>query len=493
MADVAITKSKSITIRGGQIPSNPVIPETPEDPVTLPSTPPHNNLSGLQGGNSTERYHIDKDQWDAVDGSNAPDAGNPFATMADVGGGGMPPIDGSYASEAAMIADQASQTAQYIYFDGTAYWEYLGTTTPSIADYRQISGGGSDPNKVSYNVADGKTASEQLQARNNIGSTSSNYQIVTDDVANIVPILGTSNNLIFTGLTANRNLAGIQGATDGLEVTIYNDSTFNLTIQENSAATSTTNRFDTGSTVTIPPRQYVRVKYNARTGFLGRWVLEALSIAQALYLRKDIADTKTGILTIAAAGGTDAVAVFTNSGGRNHFTMRRSAAGTTFFIAADTSRFSLGINPSSTNIQGLHFGTDGSVHIAYLAGATVAAVPAGYGAMSHGGHYFVNKISVLGVTQRAVTVATAGTINNYALNLDSHLILTAATDLTGAVGEQGRNLLIEARGVNVIIRHESASSTAANRFFLPGAVDLTINSTEIYNFIYTNGRWRKIL
>ena len=38
MADVAITKSKSITIRGGQIPSNPVIPETPTNPVTPPST-----------------------------------------------------------------------------------------------------------------------------------------------------------------------------------------------------------------------------------------------------------------------------------------------------------------------------------------------------------------------------------------------------------------------------------------------------------------------
>jgi hypothetical protein len=38
MADVAITKSKSITIRGGQIPSSPVIPETPTNPVTPPST-----------------------------------------------------------------------------------------------------------------------------------------------------------------------------------------------------------------------------------------------------------------------------------------------------------------------------------------------------------------------------------------------------------------------------------------------------------------------
>jgi len=38
MGDVAITKSKSITIRGGQVPSSPVIPETPSDPVTVPST-----------------------------------------------------------------------------------------------------------------------------------------------------------------------------------------------------------------------------------------------------------------------------------------------------------------------------------------------------------------------------------------------------------------------------------------------------------------------
>jgi hypothetical protein len=38
MADVAITKSKSITIRGGQIPSAPVIPETPGNPVIVPST-----------------------------------------------------------------------------------------------------------------------------------------------------------------------------------------------------------------------------------------------------------------------------------------------------------------------------------------------------------------------------------------------------------------------------------------------------------------------
>jgi hypothetical protein len=97
------------------------------------------------------------------------------------------------------------------------------------------------------------------------------------------------------------------------------------------------------------------------------------------------------------------------------------------------------------------------------------------------------------------TVATAGTINNLSLTDEGVklLILTTATDLTGVVPVStttGRELKIESRvGGGVIIRHESASSTAANRFTLPGAVDLTIANGEVYTFIYTNGRWRRVL
>jgi hypothetical protein len=54
-----------------------------------------------------------------------------------------PPVNGSYADQAAMIAAQGSQIAQYIYFDGTDYWEYLGTTNGDITDYRQIGSGSS--------------------------------------------------------------------------------------------------------------------------------------------------------------------------------------------------------------------------------------------------------------------------------------------------------------------------------------------------------------
>lgn len=65
------------------------------------------------------------------------------------------PIDGSYLSQAAMIAAQSNQTAQYIYFDGEFYWEYLGTTNNNISDYRIF--GGIANNFVSLTFSDLQT------------------------------------------------------------------------------------------------------------------------------------------------------------------------------------------------------------------------------------------------------------------------------------------------------------------------------------------------
>jgi hypothetical protein len=49
-----------------------------------------------------------------------------------------PPVAETYANLAALIADQANQIAGYIYFDGKFYYEYLGTTLGTVADYRRI-------------------------------------------------------------------------------------------------------------------------------------------------------------------------------------------------------------------------------------------------------------------------------------------------------------------------------------------------------------------
>ena len=50
----------------------------------------------------------------------------------------IPSVDESYANTAAMIADQSNQLSGWLYFDGSDYWEYLGTTAGTIADYRLI-------------------------------------------------------------------------------------------------------------------------------------------------------------------------------------------------------------------------------------------------------------------------------------------------------------------------------------------------------------------
>lgn len=57
-----------------------------------------------------------------------------------VGGGSStePPIEESYSSQAIMISSQSIQLPNYIYHDGTSYWEYLGTTNSNINDYRQF-------------------------------------------------------------------------------------------------------------------------------------------------------------------------------------------------------------------------------------------------------------------------------------------------------------------------------------------------------------------
>jgi len=470
MADVAITKSKSITIRGGQIPSNPVIPETPEDPVTIPSTPPHNNLSGLQGGVSGEYYHLTNDEYDAVLGSNSPDAGNPFATMADVGGG-------------------------------------------------------SDLNKVSYNVADGKTESEQLQARNNIGSTSSTPQVIAASGA-INDLAITSNHLVFTGATVV--LSGISQGLDGQEITILNANAVSMSILSQSVLSLANNRII--GDVSVSSFSIVRLKYRTTTN---RWLLENVGINDARYLRKDKSDnTAFGLgVGMTSSIGTNTILARSITSGQNPFFTLQYAGGSSAVVQRNDGRFQIfnltGSARHALEVDG-SIGTGGAATFQGV-GPTISGNRAVF-SVKHTNANNRRTIEILNSSDvRTVemysegnilharstsfnesvrrdelpfnypqTVATGGTINDLSLGNEGIklLILSAATDLTGVLPvttTTGRLLRIESRVAGgVIIRHESASSTAANRFTLPGAVDLTIANGEVYTFIYTNGRWRRV-
>lgn len=350
-----------------------------------------------------------------------------------------------------------------------------------------------DTNKVSYNLSDSKTASERLQARVNIGSTSATPQIITTAGA-INNLVVTSNHLVFTGDSVV--LSGIVSGLDGEEITILNASGTNLELISESALSTVGNRFASG--VIVPNLSILRIKYRTTSN---RWFLENVGINDGRYVRKDVADTKTGNLTLSngciingfldvngsaaaspgvalnrirnAVAGSGIFQFFGTNGGasRQHFA---------FYGSGDVEYLSLGNGWVSSNVPTLR-----AVNAVLLQGNAFLSV------RSVNSNFAIRRDELhLNYSQ---TVATAGTINDLAINADCKLlILTGATDLTGVVFVDNTRLLrIAASGVNVIIRDQSVSSTAANRFAL--GADLTINAGEVYQFIYTDSRWRRVL
>lgn len=95
-----------------------------------------------------------------------------------------PPVDNTYASLAAMIADQASQVSGFIYYDGKSYYHYLGTTTSTVADYRRISPAPTPPVADSY-----ATTSEMIADQ-------------TNQLSGYIYKVGTSEYYEYLGTTA---------------------------------------------------------------------------------------------------------------------------------------------------------------------------------------------------------------------------------------------------------------------------------------------------
>jgi hypothetical protein len=336
-----------------------------------------------------------------------------------------------------------------------------------------------DSNKVSYNVADLKNATERNQARVNIGSTSATPQVIATAGA-INDLAITSNNLVFTG--ASVVLSGIVAGLDGEEITITNTNATALSILNLSTLSSANNRIV--GTISAPQFSVVRLKYRTTTN---RWFVENVIAFDSRYLRKDIIDTKLGTLTIDSLSDNPGDRILILRGLSNQF-FDITSTGRSSYIATITSDgqeiFSM-TNLSAGSGNYMRFINGGVTRILLRTSGRIFHTRSGLSDES------VRRDELyLNYSQ---TVATAGTINDLAINADCKLlILTGATDLTGVVFVDNTRLLrIEARGVSPIIRDQSASSIAANRFAL--GADLTINDGEVYQFIYTNTRWRRVL
>jgi hypothetical protein len=342
----------------------------------------------------------------------------------------------------------------------------------TVAD---LGGAGRDDDAVHYDASDSKNATERNQARVNIGSTSATPQVIATAGA-IDDLTITSNSLVFTG--ASVVLSGIVAGLDGEEITILNTNAASLSILNQSTLSTANNRII--GAVLVPQFSIVRLKYRTTTN---RWTLENVGINDARYYRKDQVETSSfPVQWTLGSGGS--ITIRQNQGNPTAITIDKiNATSSTDIIRV---RRNVDISPTECFVidsQGQATFEKGPVSL------TRSIVSQGLGSTQ-----LIRRDEL--PYEVSQTIATAGTINNLAINSDTCiLVLTGADDLTGVVPAlitgRARKLLIEARGASRIIRDQSASSTDANRFSL--GADLTINDGEVYQFIYTNSRWRRVL
>jgi hypothetical protein len=325
-----------------------------------------------------------------------------------------------------------------------------------------VDGGGADPNAVHYNAADGKNATEKQQARDNIGSSEGITSTLNLTGTTVNNYAKTSNIIELTGST-NTNFAGIVGGTDGEKVLIINRMSAGVaTLINESASSSVVNRFSFGANYAMTIGEGLLLRYD---GTAQRWVFD--NFFQTSYL-KNLAGQQIN----PATASTYLLNLESNNGVQGLLRLKhlQSTANKAFLIGRDYDNTLL------------YDFRDGS-----------AVVP---NTLSTQGAALTTSVRNL---ERWTNNSTAGAINNFTISdptITTYVFLGAAPDLTGiiplanTVGGWRRYTLVNRSGGNMTIRHQSASSTAANRFDIIGAADLTVPEKGVVIITYTQGsRW----
>ncbi len=140
---------------------------------------------------------------------------------------GAPPIENNYLNDTAMFADQINQTADYIQQSNDVFYQYLGTTTGSLLDYRAVGGGSggsgdvtgpsssADGNVVGFDGATGKEIKDlgfKLEKNTDFGL----IEFTTDDGCelklaydDVIPFYNESTTETITAGTVLHLTAGV--------------------------------------------------------------------------------------------------------------------------------------------------------------------------------------------------------------------------------------------------------------------------------------------
>lgn len=385
---------------------------------------------------------IDPDIVDALDGANNPNAGNPFATIDDIP---IVPEDfielgdtpSSYTGQGSKVVSVKSDESG------------LEFTDPS-------GGGGADTNAVHYNAADGKTASEKQQARDNIGLPSGiPVQVTTSGT--LTPMARPGSMIEITTATRIRTFDSSPTPVDGEELLIINRTGGLL-------------RFDWENALTGTP---LRKNQSAPTGF--DQIPDNFSIKFVYDLDSNRWVARDYGAFLGAAGGTG-VGTYIFQG--NHSINNTSGVAIVTVTALGVQYYDQVQIGTSGSPQNIRMFTSGEIRVSRSNWST-AVIRRDEQRL----HYLTS-------------ITTSGSINDQALTDGIfNYRFTAATDISGfANGEIGRRITIHnATGATLTIEHENAGSIAANRVKLIGAADLVIPIDGKIDIEYCTGsRWELV-
>lgn len=331
-------------------------------------------------------------------------------------------------------------------------------------------------------------------------------------------------------------LDGLTGGVEGRRIVLFNTGTFSLTIVNESSGSAAANRFSlagaenwvlgaTGnSTATFEyDGTAARWKMISKTGtsMPSLTVTGAASVGTTLGVTGAttlsggttatgtvaLGTTTTGTTTVsgplAASQTLGVTGVTTLSGGTTasgNVALGTTTTGTTSVAGPLTAAQTLGV----TGVTTLSGGTTATGTVAL--GTTTTGTTTVSGPLSAAQTLSVTGASTLGAAVSFSATATAtgvtGTLDDYAptgigtaATLDITTSGTTTLDGISAGQVAGRLLTLRSNASgtsNITIVNAAAGSSAANRFLLPGASNLTLTVGNAYLFQYDGSNWRLI-
>ena len=451
-----------------------------EDLDTLPAG---DQYSFTAYGGGTE---LDADIVDALEAANAPDAGNPFATIDDIP---IVPEDFSDLLDTPSAYTGAGGYKVKVKGDETGL-EFVEDTG---------GGGGRDDDAVHYDAADGKTASEKQQARDNIGVPSGIPQIISGGSGNNIP--RTSNYIVFTG---NVTITGFVAGEDGEELYLHNRRGGSILIGNNTTSSAGNRiKFPNGGNYTWPDDTWLKLKYDGHNNIWN--VVDGTRKYVTLDQQSTIAYSQgasQGLLRLQNLSNGMVLDILNTVGTKTaYWHGNGSIVATNINIAGNANKIR-GNNSGTSGTLEIQSNFDGSgtrlLNCKRNDNEEVFAIFGASKDVFHGRSTGSDR-SIRRDEQRLyylISVTTSGAINDQALTDGIfNYRFTAATSITGfANGEIGRTIDIDNdSGADITLSHESGSSIAANRINLIGSADLTIpNKGKVTLKYCTGSRWELV-